>query len=304
MKFGSVESVKGLDLSLPKDHPGTKKVLGGKESKKLKISVGCAKWNKTDLKNFYPKGVKDELEYYSTQFNSIELNATFYQLYGKEQFVKWKEKTPDDFKFFPKIPQSVSHLKRLNEVKNLVDEFCLAASGLEEKLGMIFLQMHDNFKPKDFDRLEKFVKEFPKGVPLAIELRNAEWFNSKAEFEKVSELFIKYKVSNVIVDTAGRRDVIHMRLTSPVAFIRYVGANAPTDYDRLDPWVDRITKWKKEGLKEVNFFVHQNHELESPLLSAYFIDKLNKKLGVKLHVPEKQVPVVKGKKDKGQGNLF
>ena len=304
MKFGSVESVKGLDLSLPKDHPGTKKVLGGKESKKLKISVGCAKWNKTDLKNFYPKGVKDELEYYSTQFNSIELNATFYQLYGKEQFVKWKGKTPDDFKFFPKIPQSVSHLKRLNEVKNLVDEFCLAASGLEEKLGMIFLQMHDNFKPKDFDRLEKFVKEFPKGVPLAIELRNAEWFNSKAEFEKVSELFIKYKVSNVIVDTAGRRDVIHMRLTSPVAFIRYVGANAPTDYDRLDPWVDRITKWKKEGLKEVNFFVHQNHELESPLLSAYFIDKLNKKLGVKLHVPEKQVPVVKGKKDKGQGNLF
>ena len=90
------------------------------------------------------------------------MNATFYQAYGKEQFVKWKEKTPKGFKFFPKIPQTVSHLKRLNEVKNLTDEFCLSVTGLEEKLGMIFLQMHDNFKPKDFDRLEKFVKEFPK----------------------------------------------------------------------------------------------------------------------------------------------
>lgn len=305
MKFGSVESVEGIDLSLPADHPDTKKVLGGKETKKLNISVGCAKWNKTDLKNFYPKGTKDELAYYSTQFNSIELNATFYQPYGKDQFKKWKEKTPDDFKFFPKIPQTISHLKRLNEVKSLTDDFCNSVSGLEEKLGMIFLQMHDNFKPKDFDRLEKFVREFPKGVPLAVELRNAEWFNVKADFERVSELFKKHKVTNVIVDTAGRRDIMHMRLTSPVAFVRYVGANDPSDYDRLDPWIERINKWKKEGLKELYFFVHQNLEKESPLLSAYFIEKLNKKLGIKIHIPEKPAPPKpKAVKGKGQTKLL
>jgi len=304
MKFGSVESIMGIDFSLPKDHPDTKKVLGGKESKKLEISIGCAKWNKTDLKNFYPKGTKDELAYYSTQFNSIELNATFYQLYGKEQFVKWKEKTPKGFKFFPKIPQTVSHLKRLNEVKNLTDEFCLSVSGLEEKLGMIFLQMNDNFKPKEFDRLEKFVREFPKGVPLAVELRNAEWFTIKEEFEKVTALFKKYKVTNVLVDTAGRRDIVHMRLTSSTAFVRYVGDNHGCDYSRLDPWVDRIAKWKKEGLKELYFFLHQNHELESPLLSAYFIEKLNRKLGLKLHVPEKpQLTKVKSN-NKNQKSLF
>ncbi|MCW3105430.1 MAG: hypothetical protein JWO09_3870 [Bacteroidetes bacterium] len=305
MKFGSVESVEGLDLSLPADHPDTKKVLGGKEAKKLNISVGCAKWNRTDLKNFYPKGTKDELAYYSTQFNSIELNATFYQPYGKDQFQKWKEKTPEGFKFFPKIPQTISHLKRLNAVKSLTDEFCNSVSGLEEKLGMIFLQMHDNFKPKDFERLEKFVTEFPKGVPLAIELRNAEWFNVKADFERVCELFKKHKVTNVLVDTAGRRDIMHMRLTSPVAFIRYVGANDPSDYDRLDPWITRIAKWKKEGLKELYFFVHQNLEKESPLLSAYFIEKLNKKLGVKLHVPEKpEPPKPKAAAKKKQTKLF
>jgi uncharacterized protein YecE (DUF72 family) len=285
MKFGSVEKVEGIDLSLPKDHPDTKKVLGGKESKKFEAYVGCAKWNKTDLKGFYPKGTKDELSYYSTQFNSIELNATFYQPYGKEQFAKWREKTPEGFKFFPKIPQPISHIKRLNNVKSSTEEFCNSVSGLEEKLGMIFLQMRDDFKPKDYERLEKFVMEFPKGVPLAVELRNSEWFTVKEEFERVSELFKKYKVTNVIVDTAGRRDILHMRLTTSVAFVRYVGANHESDYDRLDPWVDRISKWKKEGLKEIFFFVHQNEEKESPLLSAYFVEKLNKKIGIKLHIP-------------------
>jgi uncharacterized protein YecE (DUF72 family) len=290
MQFGSVESVKGLDLSLPADHPDTKKVLGGKEAKKLNIFVGCAKWNKTDLKNFYPKGTKDELEYYATQFNSIELNASFYSRYPKSQFEKWRDKTPKNFKFFPKVVQDISHKKRLNEAKSLTDEFCLAVSGLEEKLGMVFLQMPDNFKPKFFDRLESYIAEFPENIPLAVELRNEEWFSDKEVADKVAALFKKHKVANVIVDTAGRRDIIHMRLTSPVAFVRYVGANDKSDYDRLDPWIERINKWKKEGLKELYFFVHQNLELESPLLSACFIEKLNKKLGVELHVPVKPEP--------------
>ncbi len=67
------------------------------KSKKLEIYVGCAKWNKTDLKGFYPKRVKDELAYYSTHFNSIELNATFYRLFPTDTFTKWKNVTPKGF---------------------------------------------------------------------------------------------------------------------------------------------------------------------------------------------------------------
>jgi uncharacterized protein YecE (DUF72 family) len=87
------------------------------------------------------------------------------------------------------------------------------------------------------------------------------------------------------VDTAGRRDMMHMRLTSPTAFVRYVGCNHESDYSRLDGWVDRVADWKKKGLKELYFFVHQWAEEESPLLSAHFIEKLNKKVGTKLKVP-------------------
>jgi uncharacterized protein YecE (DUF72 family) len=99
------------------------------------------------------------------------------------------------------------------------------------------------------------------------------------------ELLERNKVSNIIVDTAGRREMLHMRLTTPVAFIRYVGANHETDYQRLDDWLDRIKLWKEQGLQHLYFFVHQNIEKASPLLSAYFIKKLNKELGMKLIVP-------------------
>ncbi|WOK09454.1 DUF72 domain-containing protein [Imperialibacter roseus] len=285
MKFGSVPDPGNIDFTIPSDHPDTAKMLC-KGNGSFEAFVGCAKWNKTDLKNFYPKGTKDELSYYSTQFNSIELNATFYNSPKKDQVLKWKEKTPEGFKFFPKLTNSISHFKRLIDTKQVVDEYCDAISGLEEKLGMVFLQMHDNFKPKDFDRVIKFIDEFPKVIPLAIEVRNEDWFTDPASSEKFYQLLEDKGVTNVLVDTAGRRDMMHMRMTTPHAFVRYVGANHPTDYPRLDDWLVRIKAWKEQGLEKLYFFIHQNIELESPLLSAYFIKKMNEQLGTDLTVPK------------------
>ena len=103
----------------------------------------------------------------------------------------------------------------------------------------------------------------------------------------------KNKVANVLVDTAGRRDLMHMRLTTPRAFVRWVGANHESDHTRLDEWIERIVDWKEQGLKELNFFVHQNIEKESPLLSAYFIEKLNKRIGTDLLIPKTIIPTVR-----------
>lgn len=285
MKFGSVANPEKIDFNLPSDHPDTQQTLLKLPSHEpLQVSVGCAKWNRAELKGFYPRGTKDELSYYSRQFNSIELNATHYGVPKKEQILIWKEKTPADFKFFPKIPQSISHFKRLIDVRTLTEEFVDRMSFLEEKLGMIFLQLHDNFKPKDIDRIIKFVSEFPKGIPLGIEVRNEAWFQG-SEAEDFYNLLRQHQTSNIIVDTAGRRDMLHMRLSSGAAFVRFVGANVASDYERLDEWVGRIEQWKNQGLQKLYFFIHQNVEKESPLLSAHFIKQLNQKLGLSLPIP-------------------
>ncbi|MEX2594373.1 MAG: DUF72 domain-containing protein [Anditalea sp.] len=288
MKFGRVEHPENIDFTLPEDHPDTAKTLEDfKESGgAFEAYVGCAKWNKTDLKGFYPKGTKDELSYYSTQFNSIELNATFYKSPDKKQVATWASKTPDNFCFFPKIPQTVSHFKRLQEARQPIEEFCDAISHFEEKLGMAFLQMPDNFQPKYLDRVQVFAENFPKEIPLAVEMRHTDWFTDPEVFDALYHLLRENNMAHIIVDTAGRRDMLHMRLSSDTAFIRYVGANAPTDYSRLNDWIEKIAVWRAQGLRKLYFFVHQNVEKESPLLSAHFIKELNSRFDLSLKIPE------------------
>ncbi len=297
MKFGSVSNPSEIDFTLPHDHPDTEVVLREKGGKGLaEVFVGCAKWNKGDLKGFYPRGTKDELAYYATQFNSIELNATFYNNYGPDQVEKWLAKVPADFKFFPKVNQTISHFKRLIDVERPLEEYCHNMQTFGEQLGMIFLQLHDNFAPKNKERLEAFLASWPAHLPLAVELRNTDWFNDIKQAEWIYDLFENNQVANIITDTAGRRDLLHMRLTSPVAFVRYVGANHESDYQRLDDWIERIKLWKAQGLEQLYFFVHQNLEKASPLLSAHFIQKLNQEIGTSLKVPSAG--------EQGQAGLF
>ncbi len=288
MKFGQVENPELVDFKLPDDNPQTKVVLSSNEGGEfLDIRIGCAKWNKQDLKNFFPRGTKDELAYYSNQFNSIELNATFYRIFPAETHLNWYSKTTEDFKFFPKIVQNVSHLNRLNEkAYPILDEYLNVTSNLQDKLGTIFLQLHNNFAPKDWDKVVRFVEKWPKEFALAMEFRHTDWYNDDKVSAELYHLLTENNIANVLVDTAGRRDLLHMRLTNNEAFIRFVGANHSSDYARLDEWVDRLYEWKEMGLKNIHFFIHQNVELASPLLSAYFIGKLNKNLGTNLHIPK------------------
>lgn len=289
MQFGKVSQVEGIDIALPKDHLDTSKFFKPKYQDTA-FSIGCAKWNKQDLKGFYPKGTTDELKYYATQFNAIELNATFYRIFPEEQFKKWYNKTPADFKFYPKLVQNISHFSRLKDNSQpYIDHFLTNVLALKEKLGMLFLQMPNNFDPKNFIYLKQFVEKWPKEIPLAIELRHTDWFNDEQIANEVYALFENYNITNIITDTAGRRDLLHMRLTTPKTFIRWVGANHPSDYERLDAWVKRIKFWKENGIEEINFFVHQNLELESPLLSQYFIKQLNQELDTNLSIPKTQM---------------
>ncbi|GEQ86349.1 hypothetical protein ULMS_18570 [Patiriisocius marinistellae] len=291
MKFGNVENPAEIDFTLPQDHPDTKKHLSKySTTNKPNLYVGCAKWNRADLKGFYPRGTKDELAYYSTQFNSIELNATFYRIFSADVFAGWYDKTPADFRFFPKMFQGVTHWKRLNDFEGYLNEYLLNASNLKEKLQMTFVQMHGTFGPKNIERLVPFFKTIPKDMQVAVEFRHTDWFNDATVANELYDILENHNATNVIVDSAGRRDLLHMRMTSDTAFIRYNGANHESDYNRLDDWIDRLEEWMSQGLQNIYFFVHQNIEKASPLLSAHFIEKANARFGTSLNIPKMDNP--------------
>ncbi|TYP93687.1 Uncharacterized conserved protein YecE, DUF72 family [Fodinibius salinus] len=298
MKFGSVDDPGQVDFALPEDHPQTETVLNENGNPgDLDIYVGCAKWNSKDLKDFYPKGTSDELTYYSKQFNCVEFNATFYNIFDEDQVKQWHDKVPADFKFFPKVNRYISHLKWLNDIEERTDDFIDSIVHFKEKLGTTFLQLRGKFRPKFFDRVQNFVEYWPEGIPLAVEFRHPDWFDDEGVANELYALFEENNIANVITDTAGRRDLLHMRLTNNEAFVRYVGANHPTDVSRLDEWVERLKTWREQGIENIHFFVHQNKEKKSPQLAAHFIHQFNEVMNTEMDLPDL-------KRSEGQGDLF
>lgn len=281
MEFGRVtpEELDALDFTLPPDGPETLTVLKGKPKKNARILIGCAKWGRKDwVGKIYPEKTKeaDFLEHYARHFNCIELNATFYKLPSKTQTAAWKSKVGDDFLFCPKVSRSISHIRRLKNAAEITDRFIDGLTGFGKSLGPVFLQPNPQMGPKTLDTILEFVEAFPKDVPLFLELRHEDWFSDTESLNLLFDSLRKGKRGTVITDASGRRDCLHMRLTTPEAFIRFVGNGLhPTDYTRIDTWVDRIKDWTEKGIETVYFFMHQHEELHSPELCGYLIRKLN-----------------------------
>jgi uncharacterized protein YecE (DUF72 family) len=296
MKFGKVENPGVLNLDLPLDHPDTERILRQNEfqSKRPKVFVGTPRWAKAELKGFYPKGTKDELAYYSTQFNAIELNAFYYRIFPEKTVKGWYERSAANFKFFPKVPQLISQFRRLKNCREELDDYFRSISHFQEKLGTVFLQMNENYGPKNMSDLKQFLQQWPTDLPLSVELRHPDWYNKEETTNELCEALEKYGIGHTITDTAGRRDIIHMRLTNATCFVRFTGANHPSDVNRLDEWFERLTTWKELGIEQINFFIHQTIEKDLQMLSARFIQKINEEWGYTMTVPGGAV----------QGSLF
>ena len=232
------------------------------ENTNPKVYVGCAKWGRAEwVGKIYPLKTKERnfLDCYVQHFNSIELNATHYKLYGPKAIQKWADKAGDrDFKFCPKMHQGITHKGKLNENKFLINEFLRAVAAFENHLGPILVQLSERFSPKRKDELFDFLKSLPVDLRFFLEVRHAGWFKEDVR----EELFTTLKQINVgavITDTADRRDCSHMYLTLPITFIRFVGNSLhKTDFSRIDDWVNRIKDWLNTGIQEIFFFMHMH----------------------------------------------
>ena len=285
MKFGKVENPEMYAHGLPKDHTDTKIALATEDTQSPKVFIGCPRWAKAELKGFYPKGVKDELSYYSSQFNAIELNAYYYRIFPPSVVERWYDRSSPNFMFFPKVPQLISQFRRLKNCDDALNDFFVSISHFKEKLGTVFLQMNDNYGPYNFQDLALFVNNWPKDLPLSVELRNSGWYSDSYVADDLCAMLQENRVAHTITDTLGRRDLMHMRLTNSSCFVRFTGANHSSDITRIDEWFDRLTAWKDQGINQINFFVHQTIEKDLQMLSARLINKINEGWGYNLNVP-------------------
>lgn len=293
MDFGRVpeKELGKIDFTLPAEPTANKKLLRKTKVKPL-VYLGCAKWGRKEwLGKIYPKRTPESryLELYIEHYNSIELNATHYKIYKPDEITRWAAKAlGKDFKFCPKLSNSISHYSGFNERSQyLTDAFLEGVSAFGDQLGPIFIQVPERFSPKQRDKLFRYLETLPTDLQFFLEVRHPNWFSDKKARKELFDTLRHLKIGAVITDTAGRRDCAHMELTVPKTFIRYVGNGLhPTDYTRCDDWVNRIQYWLNKGLQELYFFMHMHDEAYSPELTVYLVDQLNERCGLDLKKPE------------------
>ena len=292
MEFGRVpkSELDNINFKLAADPAFNKTILTDKRVTTPKVYIGCAKWGRTEwVGKIYPPKTKEKdfLDHYVKHYNSIELNATHYKIYGATGIAKWAAKAGDkDFLFCPKMYQGVTHRGSLLKKEFITTEFLRGIVAFEKHLGPVFVQVSDLFTPKRKEELFIFLRSLPTDMSFFVEVRHPDWFRIPSVRDELTEFLRSVNMGMVITDTSGRRDCAHMYLTVPKAFIRYVGNSLhPTDYTRVDAWIDRIKYWLDKGLQELYFFMHMHDEAKSPDLTVYLVDKLNAVCGLQLTKP-------------------
>ena len=205
-----------------------------------KYYVGCSGWHYEHWRGlYYPKNLTKPkwLSFYAQQFDTVELNNSFYRLPSERVFTTWQDSTPDDFVFAVKVSRFITHIKRLRNIDSAVENFVSRAGLLKEKLGPLLYQLPPSMK-RDDELLESFLYTVPSECQHVIEFRHESWID-----ENVFDILRRHSVGLCVFDMPGFS--CPLVATSDFAYVRFHGSEGlySTSYtdEELTRWAHRIT---------------------------------------------------------------
>jgi uncharacterized protein YecE (DUF72 family) len=145
---------------------------------------------------YYPEKLaqKDWFGHYTHDFDTVELNNTFYRLPPETTFEHWRQVAPENFLFTFKASRYITHIKRLNDPEQTLAKFLAGVRLTAEHLGPLLFQLPPRWRA-DPERLEKFLQALPKDLINVVEFRDPSWFS-----EEVRALLERYQVAFCIHD--------------------------------------------------------------------------------------------------------
>jgi uncharacterized protein YecE (DUF72 family) len=244
------------------------------------VRIGTSGWSYKEWeKVFYPDSKTPKLSFYSSVFDTAEIDSTFYANPSKGFVFGWARNTPKSFVFSVKLPKKITHEKKMDlnlGVEIDLDEFLQLLGPLKDsgKLGPLLIQLPPSFHSKQAKTLEDFFDVLPKGYSFAVEFRNKSWL----KYPGLYTLLMKYNVANTIVD----EPLLPADLTvtsEDFAFVRWHGKgtspwyNYRYDKEEIDPWIEKVEQVAKKTKRVFGYFNNHFHgfAIENGL---YFLDKL------------------------------
>jgi uncharacterized protein YecE (DUF72 family) len=272
-----------------------------------KLFIGCSGWNYGDSSEkggwrnvFYPDNKTRKLSYYSQFFNTVEMDATFYNRFYQHMtqglFVGIARTTPPDFKISVKVPEIITHDKRLDINKDVMVDlmtFLDKISPLKNsnKLGAIIIQLPPSFTITESKKLEEFLNVLMNNTDVqsnnnfAIEFRHTSW-----NTEGVLELLQHYDIASVLTDSPEKEHLEFLsnenNITSrSTSVVRLHGRNTTQGHywynylysqKELEPWVEKIGRINQKT--DTIFVYFNNHYGGKALVNALqFKEMINHK---------------------------
>ena len=220
--------------------------------------IGTSGWHYDDWRGrFYPRKLPKAkwLGFYARHFPTVELNNSFYRLPSENAFTNWYDSSPADFAFAVKVSRFITHIKRLKNSEEAVDNFVKRAIILDEKLGPLLYQLPPSLHRND-ETLESFLSSLPRGMRHVIEFRHQSWLA-----ERVFEIMHQHNAGLCVFDMPSLD--CPLVATADFAYIRFHGSGAlySSCYsdEELADWAKKLADLGK-NLKTV--YVYFNNDVE------------------------------------------
>jgi len=217
---------------------------------------------------FYPVDLPDAemLTYYAARLPAVEINNTFYRLPKAQLLEDWAAQTPPGFRFVLKASRRITHIQRLKDVGELLEYLFKTAATLGPKLGPFLFQLPPHLK-KDTDRLHTFLDLVPADRRVALEFRNASWFE-----DDVFEALRAHDAALCVAETEpddkeGGKEPVPLVRTASWGYLR-LRRETYTDAD-LEAWAARIDR---QGWSEAYAFFKHEDDGTAPKFALRFME--------------------------------
>jgi uncharacterized protein YecE (DUF72 family) len=212
------------------------------------VRIGCSGWNYDDWRGrLYPEGLGKGrwLERYAEEFDTVEVNSTFYRLASRDAVARWVEQTPDDFLFAAKASRYLTHIRRLRDIEQGIERYYERIEPLvrSPKLGPIVWQLPANFKA-DGELLDRTLGKLPEGRHC-FEFRHESWFASE-----VYDVLGGHGAALVIGDHP-KWPFQARELTTDWTLVRLHhgrrGRRGNYSETEIEEWARRIAQWRRRA---------------------------------------------------------
>ncbi len=184
------------------------------------IRIGCSGWVYKHWRGLlYPEGLPQTRWFarYAEEFDTVEINNSFYHLPKPATFEKWRDQAPPGFCYAVKANRYLTQAKKLKDCEEPMERMMSAVEHLGDRLGPMLYQLPPSMKI-NLERLEIFLKLLPEDVTSVFEFREKSWY-----VPETYELLDRFGAGFCVHDMAGSKtDRI---AAGRAAYVRFTAAS-------------------------------------------------------------------------------